>query len=450
MAQNREKFSSFGALMAMAGSAVGLGNMWRFPYLVGERGGAAFILLYLVCMLLLALPIFLSESLLGRRAGSNCFGVFKNLPGGGKRWKWFGLLAVVTSMVIFSYYCVIGGWSVQYLLKALGFGFSKAASQAEIGEMFSSMAGGVWAPLIGFALFFISTAAIVQSGVKKGIERFGKVVMPALFFIVIGIAVYVCTLPGSLDGLRYLFIPDFSKITAATFADAMGQSFFSLSLGCGCIMTYSSYMNREDNILSHSVGTAGIDLLFALVAGCAIMPAVFAFGVNPGSGPSLVYETLPFIFSRMPGGGFIAILFFVALLVAALTSSVSMMEVVVAFFIEEARLSRGKAVAVILVICCVIGTLCTLSFGPLSDVKIFSYTIFEACDKLTSNILMTAGALATVIFAGWILPKADFMDELTSSGKYSSTATLCSIARFLIRYVAPVVILAIFVMGLIG
>ena len=285
-------------------------------------------------------------------------------------------------------------------------------------------------------------------GIKDGIEKFSKVMMPLLFFIVVAIAIYSMTLPGASAGLDYLFNPDFSKITGKAFAAALGQAFFSLSLGFGTIMTYASYVSKKENIMFQSAATAVSDLMFAMIAGMAIMPAVFAFGLNPQSGPGLVFETLPFVFGQMPAGGVVAILFFLALLVAALTSSISMLEVAVAYLVEEKKFSRLWACVVLFALCWVVGAICSLSFGPLSDIKIDGGNIFDFFDNLSSNILMTLGSLLTVLFVGWRLKKTDVYDEFTNGGTLSRNARIFGVLWFLIRYVCPLAIAAIFISGL--
>lgn len=447
---SRDSFGSrFGALVAMAGSAVGLGNLWRFPYLVGENGGAAFIIVYIFFVFLICLPIFISEFVVGRRSQKNAYAAFRDLSGG-SAWRWVGLFTVVVPLVVLSYYCVIGGWSIDYFLKALTFSFTGSESQSAMNTMFNDLVTSVWTPLICHAGFLLATVLIVMVGIKDGIEKFSKIMMPVLFFIVISIAIYSVTLPGAKAGLDYLFNPDFSKIDAKACAAALGQAFFSLSLGFGTIMTYASYVDKKENALFQSTATAASDLTFALIAGIAIMPAVFAFGINPQSGPGLVFETLPYVFGQMPAGGFVAILFFLALLVAALTSSISMLEVAVAFLVEEKGMSRIAACMPLFVVCLVIGALCSLSFGPLSDFKIAGRTIFDFFDHLSSNILMTLGSLLTVLFVGWRLKKTDVYDEFTNGGTLSRNAKLFGVLWFLIRYVCPLAIIAIFISGLIG
>ena len=446
---SRDSFGSrFGALVAMAGSAVGLGNLWRFPYLVGENGGAAFIIVYIVFVFLICLPIFISEFVLGRRSQKNAYAAYRDLSGG-SAWRWVGMFTIIVPLVVLSYYSVIGGWSVDYLLKSVCFSFTGEASQSVFHSMFTDFVSSTWAPLIAHTAFLLVTTLIVIVGIKDGIEKFSKVMMPLLFFIVVAIAVYSLTLPGSSAGLDYLFNPDFSKITGKACAAALGQAFFSLSLGFGTIMTYASYVDKKENILFQSTATAVSDLMFALIAGVAIMPAVFAFGLNPQSGPGLVFETLPYVFGQMPAGGVVAILFFLALLVAALTSSISMLEVAVAYLVEEKKFSRLWACVVLFAVCWVVGDLCSLSFGPLSHIQIAGGNIFDFFDSMSSNILMTLGSLLTVIFVGWRLKKTDVYDEFTNGGTLSRNAKLFGVLWFLIRYVCPLAIAAIFISGLV-
>ena len=444
----RDSFGTrFGALVAMAGSAVGLGNLWRFPYLVGENGGAAFIIVYILMVFVLCLPIFISEFVIGRRSQKNAYSAFRDLSGG-SAWKWVGMFTVAVPLIVLSYYSVIGGWSVDYLLKSLTFSFTGSDPQGTMSSMFSDFVSSTWAPITTHTLFMLATTLIVVIGIKDGIEKFSKVMMPLLFVMVLAIAVYSLMLPGAGKGVDYLFNPDFSKIDGKACAAALGQAFFSLSLGFGTIMTYASYVDKKENIMFQSTATAVSDLMFALIAGLAIMPAVFAFGLNPQSGPGLVFETLPYVFSQMPAGGIIAIVFFLALLVAALTSSISMLEVAVAYLVEEKGFTRIRACVVLFIVCWAVGSLCSLSFGPLSDVKIAGQSIFDFFDNLSSNILMTLGSLLTVLFVGWRLKKTDIYDEFTNGGTLSANAKIFGVLWFLIRYVCPLAIIFIFVSGL--
>jgi len=445
----RDSFGSrFGALVAMAGSAVGLGNLWRFPYLVGENGGAAFIIIYILMSFLICLPIFICEFVVGRRSQENAYSSFRDLSGG-SWWKYVGMMTVIVPLIVTSYYSVVGGWSIEYLFKSLAFSFTLGESQAVISTMFGDFVSSPWLPLATHTLFLLITAVIVAAGIKGGIEKFSKIMMPMLFVIVLGIALYSMMLPGAKAGLDYLFNPDFSKIDAKACAAALGQAFFSLSIGFGTIMTYASYVSKKENVMFQSMATAASDLAFALIAGMAIMPAVFAFGLNPQSGPGLVFETLPYVFSQMPAGGVVAILFFLALLVAAVTSSISMFEVGVAYLVEEKKLPRVGACAIIFAFCWILGAFCSLSFGPLSEFRLFGRNIFDFFDNLSSNVLMTLGSLLTVLFVGWRLKKTDIYDEFTNGGTISMNAKIFGVLWFLIRYVAPLAIIVIFVYGLV-
>ncbi len=445
----RETFDSrFAVIMAMAGSAIGLGNIWRFPYLVGEGGGAAFVIIYLVAMVILSIPILIAESVIGRKTQSGTFGAMEKLAPASK-WKWLGLLTVVTPLIIVSYYSVVGGWSVEYLYKACTLSF-RASSVDSMGRMFSDFASSVWGPIICHTLFLGLTCLIVLAGVKKGIETFAKYSMPLLFVLIVLIMVYSLSLPGAEKGVAYMVKPDFSKIDGKTIASAMGQSFFSLSLGVGTILTYSSYIKKDENLITSGLGTAFFDLVFALIAGFAVMPAVFAAGIEPGAGPGLVFETLPYIFAEMGAGlpfisAAVSILFFVTILVAALTSSISMIEVGTAYLVEEKNMSRAKAVAVLFVGTWTLGVLCSLSFGPLGTFHIAGVNLFEFCDKLTSNYLMAFGGLLFTIFVGWKMSRKDVRNEITNNGTLKGNDRFFGLLYFLIKYVTPIGIVFIFI-----
>ena len=445
--KERENFGSrMAVIMAFAGSAIGLGNIWRFPYLVGQDGGAAFVIIYVIATLVISLPIFFAESVVGRRTGANCRGAFIEL-GKGTAWPYLGFLMVFTPLWIVSYYSVVGGWSLEYLIQALRLDFIHTSPDAMSGS-FERFISRTWAPL-GFHLAFLAvTVAIVALGVKSGIEKFSKICLPILFALVVLIAVYSLTLPGAQKGLAYLFKPDFSKVTIGTCLDALGQSFYSLSLGMGIIITYSSYVSKKENLMASGVGTAVSDMLFAILAGVAIMPAVFAAGIEPGSGPGLIFDTLPYIFARMglemPWlSSIAAILFFLTILFAALTSSISLIEVGVAYLTEERGFKRGWACVFLFVITGALGGLCSLSFGPLADVKVLGRGFFDLFDTIASNVLLTVGGLLVVLFVGWKMSKADVFDELTNGGTKRRNVRLFNFFYFLIRYIAPVGLLVL-------
>ena len=443
---NRDGFaSSFGVLVAMAGSAVGLGNLWRFPYLVGTNGGAAFIVIYLAIVFLLAIPIMYAEFVIGRRAQTDVFGAFKKLAPGSK-WGIIGIISIVCCTIILGFYVVVGGWTIDYMVKACMQQFS--SENADFTQMFASSVQSSYSPLIYMLVFTLLSGGVLLAGVKDGIEKYSKILMPALFIIVVILAIRSVTLPNSGAGVEFMFKPDFSKVTTDTFLDALGQAFFSLSVGFGIIFTYASYVNRKESIIKMSAQTAIADTLFAILAGVAIMPAVFAFGLEPGQGPGLLFVTIPYIFSQLPLGSVLAVLFFFVLFVAAITSSISLLEVVVAYLIEEFKLKRRNAVITVVLVVTLIGVFCSLSQGVLSDVKIFGLNIFDLLDYTSANILIPLGAMLIVLFAGWRMSKADFIDEITSGGERKVKSWYLTVILMSIKYLAPVVIGVIMVRGL--
>ena len=432
--KKREQFTGrLAVVLAMAGSAIGLGNIWRFPYLIGQNGGAAFILVYIMACALLAIPVFLSECVIGRRSGSSTFGAMRKLAPG-SNYRWAGLVTVITPVLLLSFYSVVGGWSVDYLLKACTLRFTQDST-----GVFESLLSSTWEPIFMHTAFMVGTAIVILLGVKKGIERFTKITVPLLFILIIIIVVFGLTLPGAGKGVEYLIKPDFSKITPSAITSAMGQAFFSMSLGVGTILTYASYVSKDENLMVSAGGTAFFDLLFALLAGFAVMPAVFAAGIQPGQGPGLLFDTLPYIFSQMTPwvGAVISILFFLSVLVAALTSSISLLEVGVAYLVEEKGASRTKATIGLGALVWAIGVACSLSSG-----------VFDFLDHLCSDWLMPFGGLLFAMFVGWKMSKADVRDELTNGG--TRNRALFNVVYFLIRYLAPIGILGIFLTILLG
>ena len=446
--KERENFGGrMAVIMAMAGSAIGLGNIWRFPYLVGQNGGAAFVILYIAATLIISLPIFFAESIVGRRSGANCRGAMRALAPASK-WKWMGFLMVFTPMWIVSYYSVVGGWSLEYLVQALQLKFVHAGPDAMNGT-FERFITRAWAPVAYHLGFLAITVIIVALGVKSGIEKFSKICLPLLFVLVVIISIYSVSLPGAKEGVAYLFKPDFSKVTIHSCLDALGQSFFSLSLGMGIIITYSSYVSKKENLLVSGVGTAISDLSFAILAGLAIMPAVFAAGIEPGSGPGLIFDTLPYIFAQMGVempwvSSIAAILFFLTVLFSALTSSVSLIEVGVAYLTEERGFKRWSACLLLFALTGAVGVVCSLSFGPLANVKIFGQGLFDFADMFASNVLLTLGGLLIVLFVGWKMSRADVYDEFTNGGTKKWNKVCFNTVYFLIRYVAPVGVAVLF------
>lgn len=427
MANNREHFGSRAAvIMAMAGSAIGLGNIWRFPYMVGEYGGAAFILVYILCSFVLSFPIFLSEAVIGRKTHSNAIGAMKKLAPG-SFWTSLGYLSVITPMIIVSYYSIVGGWSIEYFFKSLTLNFGEFRPAG-------------WTPLLFNTIFLALSSVIVAFGIKGGIEKFNKISIPVLFVLIVLIMIYSVNMPGAEKGIDYLIKPDFSKLTGRTFAFALGQSFYSMSLGMGIVITYSSYVHKDENLVASGVGTVIAALVFSVLAGFAIMPAVFSAGIAPSSGPGLVYQTLPHVFTGMGATSpliatIVAGLFFFSVVVAAMTSSISLIEVGVAYLVEEKGFKRSVACLVVFVVTWIMGL-----------VSVFSIKAFGKVDAFSSNFLLTAGVLLVVLFVGWRMSKEDVREEITNRGTINKK--VFGVFYFLIRYVAPITVLTIFVTNL--
>ena len=442
--------SKMGIVLATAGSAVGLGNIWRFPYMTGMNGGAAFILIYSVCVLLLGIPGMVAEFVVGRSSQSNAARAYKKLAGS-TPWRVIGYLGVVTSMIILGFYAVVAGWCLQYLFASLAGQVQGDAQYVQ--DYFVTFSSDAIRPVLWGIVFIALTHLVVVRGVRRGIERASKWLMPILLLLLFVLMIASCLLPGAMEGVKFLLMPDFSKLSGSAVASAIGQAFFSLSLGVGTILVYASYMRKEENIFSAGAYTTIADFLFAIIAGFAIMPAVFAAGIEPGAGPGLVFETLPFIFNQMGTAvpwlsATVAILFFLTILVAALTSSISLMEVGVSYIMENTSLGRKTASLMVGALVWVLGIVCSLSFGPLAGIHIGGENLFGALDKLCSNWLMPFGGLLFTIFAGWKMKKADARDEFTNGG--TCNRVVFSIVYFLIRYVAPIGIIVVFVTAILG
>lgn len=432
--------SKFGVIAASAGSAIGLGNIWRFPYVAGENGGGAFLVIYLICVIAIGLPLMLTEFSIGRFTRRNPFGAFKVLK---PRSKWYliGLLSIATAFMILAFYSVVAGWTVNFLKDSLLNGFAGKSSE-EVKLSFDSFVASGWQPILWSLIFISATTYVVVSGVEKGIERYNKILMPVLLLILIALGINSMTLSGFSEGMSFLFKPDFSKIDGSVILEALGQAFFSMSLGMGTMLTYGSYIRSNDNMLSTAGSVAFSDTIIALLAGIAIFPAVFSFGISPTSGPDLVFITLPNVFLKIPGGYFLAILFFLLLLIAALTSAVSIMEVQVAFWTEELKMSRKKAGIIIACIISVFASVCAISQMPDSIVKVAGKNLFDLFDTLTATYMMPVGAFMMTIFAGWFFRKRDLKSEFTSGGLYSNR--LFPLYFLITRYLAPIVIAVIF------
>ena len=425
--------------MATAGSAVGLGNIWRFPYMTGQNGGAAFILIYIVCVFLLGIPGMLCEFIVGRHGAANAVHAYQQFTNN-KRWGAIGYLGVITSMIILGFYAVVAGWCLQYLYASvIG---EIHGGKAFVEQYFVEFSGDALHPIL-WAIAFV----IVTQGVRNGIERASNLLMPTLFILLIVIVIASCSLPGAMEGVRFLFKPDLTKINGTVMMEALGQAFFSLSLGTACLCTYASYFSRQTNLLRSATQIACLDSLIAILAGLMIFPAAAAVGVRPDSGPSLIFITLPNVFEQafagIPGAGYtISILFYTLLSLAALTSTISMHEIGTVFFREEFHITRSKAACIVTTICCTIAVFCSLSMGDRPEMQIMGMPILSFCDALTANILLPLGSFLTCIFLGWFVPKHIVKNEFTNFGTIGTK--VYNTWLFLIRFISPIAITMIF------
>ncbi len=446
--KNRAQFATrLGIIATTVGSAVGLGNIWRFPYEAGNNGGGAFLLCYILCIIMLGIPVLCAEFAIGRSTQSNIFGAFRAIKTSGK-WHWIGYIGIIASIMILSFYSVVAGWTMEYLYQSIIGGLNYSNSDC-FHSHFVSFSSSNWRPIMWTIIFLLCNYIIVVRGVKKGIEKMSNIMMPALFVLLIIFCINSLMMPKAGEGLAFLFNPDFSKITPKVVISALGQAFFSLSLGLGTMMTYGSYFSKGTRIVRSATITASLDTLVAILAGLIIFPAVFSFGMSPVQGPALVFEVLPSIFTQMPGGQLWSILFFFLLFLASLTSTISMSEVSIAFFTEEKNMTRTKASALNLIIALCGGVLSALSFGYFSDKSVFglcSLDFFTFFDFTSSNILLPLGGMFISFFAGWILDRSRLKDTLTNEGKIGvKTFPLLVIC---LKYVAPICIVLIFLLGM--
>lgn len=439
--QKRGAFTSnFGVMMTVAGSAVGLGNIWRFPFLAGENGGAAFLVIYLSLILLVGLPLILAEFSIGRATRMGAVGSFKILAPG-KKWYWIGYVAVVTGFAILSFYSVIAGWTIKFLVDAASNSFAQQ-SNIEITQNFNNFVNSGWQPIIYAGVFICMATWIVIKGIEKGIEKYNKILMPILIVILVVLCINSMTMDGFGEGMNFLFNPDFSKVTTKTILDALGQVFFTLSVGMGVMITYSSYVTKQDNMPRSKGIVTIIDTSIAIISGIAVFPAVFTYGLEPTEGPALVFITLPNIFAQMPGGYLLGILFFALLVIAAITSVISIMEMITAFLMEEYKLTRRRSVIYISVATFTIACVCALSQVEGSTLVIFGHNIFDTLDSISSNYLMTFCGFTVAIFTGWVFQKEKLRKVFTSNGRYATW--LFPIFLFTIRYICPVAVSMIF------
>lgn len=438
--EEREGFGSrIGVLAAAVGSAVGLGNIWKFTYVAGQYGGAAFIFIYLICVAIIGIPILLLEFALGRRAGTNAVGVFRQkktkFP-----WQIGGYLAVATSFIILSFYAIIAGWLFSYMGRALT-GHLFAPGHLGYADYFTAVSSSTWEPLFGTILVLGISAIVCFSGVQNGIEKYTKILMPILFALLAILMVRSVTLPGAWAGIEFLFKPDFSKITSKAVLEALGHAFYSLSLGMGIILTYGSYVDKTHDLGKLTVQITIADTLIALMSGIVIFPAVFAFNMEPNSGPGLIFETLPAVFEQMPFGNIVAVLFFLLIGIAAITSTISLMEVSVSFVMETFKITRKKTVVYVTLALIALAVPSILSFGAWDHIQIGGMGFFDLFDFIASNIFLPIGGILVTIYAGWIIGMHTIKDEVTNGGKLPFRGE--RFYTFIIKYVAPVAIFII-------
>jgi NSS family neurotransmitter:Na+ symporter len=441
--------SKIGFVLAAAGSAIGLGNIWKFPYIVGQNGGAAFIVVYIICVFIIGLPVIIAEILLGRTTQKNPVGAFKALSNS-KFWPLVGAMGVFAGFLILSFYSVVAGWSVGYIYEAASGIFNTFESPQAAGNHFNALTSSVSWGIGMLALFMFLSMIFVYAGIQKGIEQGSKILMPLLFLLLIIVMIRGLTLEGSGDGLAFIFNPDWSKVTPKTILEALGQAFFSLSLGMGAMLTYGSYMSKNDEIPKASLQIVLLDTLVAIIAGVAIFTAVFATGQNAAQGPGLIFQTLPIVFTKMPGGYFVGIIFFILLTIAALTSAISLLEVVTAYFVDEKKWKRHNAVLVFGALAFLVGIPSVLSFNLMQDSKIFGMNFFDMANYLSSNIMLPLGGLLIALFVGYVWGIDKVLSELKQGSEkfFSKYNWIISGWVILIKYFAPILIFLVLLQSL--
>ena len=444
---NRANFGSkLGVILASAGSAVGLGNIWRFPFETGNHGGAAFILIYLGCVLFFGIPIMVAEFSIGRHSRANTAGAYQKLAPG-THWRWVGRMGVLAGFLILGYYSVVAGWTLEYIVQAGTNAFAGQSANDFIAS-FNGFIAHPWRPALWMVVFMLMTHFIIVKGVEKGIEKSAKIMMPMLFLLLIVLAVCSVSLPGARAGIEFLLKPDFSKVDGNVLLGAMGQAFFSLSLGMGCLCTYASYFRNDTNLPKTALNVGWIDTMVAILAGFIIFPAAFSVGIQPDAGPSLLFITLPNVFQQAFGNlpwlaVILSIMFYVLLALAALTSTISLHEVVTAYLHEEFNLTRGRAAKLVTAGCTFLGVLCSLSLGVGKELTVFSLTLFDLFDFLTAKIMLPLGGFFIAIFTGWYLDKRIVWEEVSNNGTLPKV--VYRIWLFLLKYIAPIGIGFIFI-----
>ena len=427
-------------ILAVTGSAVGLGNIWKFPYVAGQNGGGAFVVVYLACVVLIGMPVMMSEILIGRRGRRNPVATMALLgaeEGSSRNWQWVGVLGVLAGILILSYYSVIGGWTLAYVQKSV-FGVFEGTSAKEVSAVFAGFTGNWFAVLISHSLFMGITTFVVARGVERGLEQAVRFMVPALILLMLVLLGYSINSGYFSAGLSFMFTPNFDALTWNSVLTAMGQAFFTLSLGMGAVMAYGAYLPQETSITGASAAVVTADTVIAILAGLVIFPLVFANGLDPADGPGLVFDTLPLAFGQMTGGVFFGTMFFVLLSFAAWTSAIGLMEPAVAWLVEHHNRTRTQAAVMVGVLIWAVGLGTVLSFNVLSEFTFYKGTIYNNVDYLTSNVMLPLGGVCITVFASWVMCRNSSADELGGAG------TIYSIWHFCARFVAPLAILFVF------
>ncbi|MED4631980.1 sodium-dependent transporter [Peribacillus frigoritolerans] len=440
MSKQDQWTSKLGFILAAAGSAIGLGAIWKLPYMTGENGGGVFFLLFIIFTLLIGAPILIAEFTIGRNAQKDAISAYKHIAPG-KPWALIGYGGVVASIILLSFFSVVGGWIISYLARSFTGSLSNL-TQEEYGNFFNTIISNPYETVIAQLLFMVFTIWVVQGGVSKGIEKANKYMMPSLFILFIILLIRSLTLDGAMEGVKFFLKPDFSALTGETILLALGQSFFALSVGVSVMVTYASYLSKKEDITKSAFSVVGLNIFISLLAGLVIFPAVFALGFSPSSGPGLVFVVLPAVFNEMALGGIFMFIFFVLLLFATLTTAFSILEIVVAAMIKGDSAKRKKASWIAGITVFLIGIPSALSFGVLSDVKIFNLSIFDFADYLTSNIALPVGALFISLFIGFQMKRIEVQKEFETGA--DPGRSLFKLWYFLIRYIVPIMIILVF------
>ncbi len=434
------KFSSkLSTVLVAAGCSVGLGNIWRFPYVAGENGGGAFLLIYIASIIIIGFPVMLAEFSVGRATHKSAVGAYKQLGG---QWKWLGFNGVYAALIIMGFYYVVAGWTTEYFAMSFSGALGEHSTAEDLKNLFVDVVTNPWLPVIYTIIFVLLNHVIITMGVAKGLERASNILMPLLFFILIGLCINSLLLPNGWVGVEFFLKPDFSKITSKVILEAVGQSFFSLSIGLGALVAYGSYIQKDTNLRTTALLVIVLDTAVAIIAGLIIFPATSSLGIDPTAGPALVFETLPAIFQQLPMSMFLATVFFLLLMIAALTSTMSLHEVFTVYLMEEWGCTRKRGTTLTTIFVMILATVASFSFSIFSNILILGRNLFDFMDYITANYMLPLGGLFTCIFVGWFLDKQVMQDQITNHGVLGGK--ILPVMIFLLKYLCPVVLLVIF------